>query len=137
MNANSITELLATPLCSGWTIEDLAEQLLDTIAHQPSNGDADAANMVLDINSIVDRQTLRLIRPLLACLANKAAAENGTPVNLFGGHLQFQRQGSAGSVWIVGEFENRPDSVKVAFRRLNSQPKNCDLGILRPGVLNR
>jgi ATP-dependent Zn protease len=65
---------------------------------------------------------------LLACLATKSAAEAGTPPNLYGGQLSFKRIGPDGPVWIFGEFENKPGSVRIAFRRfsLNMQEPNPD-----------
>jgi hypothetical protein len=102
------------PLLSpDWTIEGLAEQLLCTITSQPEG----AKDLLLDAAAATDRYSQRVLRPLLACLATKSAAEAGTPPNLYGGQLCFKRNGPDGPVWILGEFENKPGSVRVAFRR--------------------
>jgi hypothetical protein len=114
---NLITDLLGAPLGPGWTVEDLSEQVLSTIAAQRSEG---VQEIVLDANAITDRQSRRLLRPLLACLATKSAAEAGTPANLYGGALSFMRPGPQGPVWIFGHFENRQGSVAVTLRRSTS-----------------
>ena len=121
---NPITDLLAAPLAPDWTIEGLAEQVLSAIAAQDAD---EAPQLVLDADATTDRQSRRLLRPLLACLATKSAAEGGTAANLYGGRLSFQRRGPGGPVWILGHFENRPGAVRVALRRSsapspNSQP---------------
>jgi hypothetical protein len=116
---NPLTDLLAAPLSPGWTIEGLAEQLLCTIASQPKEG---AKDLLLDATAATDRQSQRVLRPLLACLATKSAAEAGTPPNLYGGQLCFKRNGPDGPVWILGEFENKPGRVRVAFQR-SSAPR--------------
>jgi len=122
----SITELLAAPLSPDWTIEGLAEHLLRAIAaRQPQTVD-EVHELVLDADGGTDRQSRRLLRPLLACLATKSAAETGTPVNLFTGRLCFKRPGPTGAVWITGEFDNRPGSVRVAFRRTDSPPASSE-----------
>jgi hypothetical protein len=122
---NPLTDLLSAPLSPDWTIEGLAEQLLCTIASQPKE---EGKKLVLDSASAVDRQSQRVLRPLLACLATKSAAEAGTPPNLYGGQLSFKRIGPDGPVWIFGEFENKPGSVRIAFQRssLNLQEPNPD-----------
>jgi hypothetical protein len=114
---NPITDLLAAPLGSDWTIEGLAEQLLCTIASQPRDEDK---KLLLDAAAATDRQLQRVLRPLLACLATKSAAEAGTHPNLYGGQLSFKRTGPDGPVWILGEFENKPGTVRVAFQRSSS-----------------
>jgi hypothetical protein len=120
----SITDLLAAPLSPDWTIEGLAEQLLGAIAiRRPPAGDQ-VQELVFDADAVPDRQSRRLLRPLLACLATKSAAEAGTAANLFNGCLCFKRPGPAGPVWITGQFENRPGAVRVAFRRSDSPPEN-------------
>ncbi len=116
---NPITDLLGAPLGPDWTVEALAEQVLDAIAAQRSE---EAQEFVLDADATTDRQSRRLLRPLLACLATKSAAEAGTPAELYGGHFSFKRPGPKGPVWIFGQFENRPGSVRVTFRRCSSPP---------------
>src|SRR5581483_11937132 len=111
---NPISDFLAAPLDPDWTVEGLAERVLDAIAAQ---GSQEGEEFVVDADTITDRQSRRLIRPLLACLATRSAAETGTPANLYGDRLSFKRSGPAGSVWIVGQFENRPGSVRVSLRR--------------------
>ena len=125
--------VLAAPFASDWTIEGLAEQLLATIASQAGEG---AADLLLDGALSTDRQTQRILRPLLACLAAKSAAEAGAgagpgpgpgpgaPPNLYGGLLRFKRTGPDGPVWILADFENRPGSVRIAFHRTGSPPEN-------------
>jgi hypothetical protein len=122
---DTITQLLSTPLGPAWTVEALAEQVLTTIAAQRSE---ESQEFILDAYATTDRQTRRLLRPLLACLATKSAAEAGAPANLYGGHFSFERQGPAGPVWIVGQFENRPGRVRVTLRRSNSPPPGDGCG---------
>jgi hypothetical protein len=117
---NPITDLLAAPLSPDWTIEGLAEQLLGAIASQPK---VEAKNLLLDAAATTDRQSQRVLRPLLACLATKSAAEAGTSPNLYEGQLSFKRIGPDGPIWILGEFENKPGSVRVAFRRSSFPPR--------------
>jgi hypothetical protein len=117
---NPIIDLLAAPPGPDWTIEGLAEQLLGTIASQPKE---EAKEFLLDAATATDRQSQRVLRPLLACLATKSAAEAGTHPNLYGGRLSFARTGPEGPVWILGQFENKPGSVRVAFQRSSSPPQ--------------
>jgi hypothetical protein len=116
---NPISDLLASPLGPDWTVERLAEQVLDAIAARRAE---DRDEFVLDAATITDRQSRRLLRPLLACLAAKSAAEAGTPATLYGGHFSFKRPGPEGPVWILGQFENRPGSARVTLRRSSSSP---------------
>lgn len=116
---NSITDLLGAPLGPDWTVDELAEQVLGTIAAQRS----EVQEFILDLDATTDRQSRRLLRPLLACLATKSAAEAGTPANLYGGHFSFKRPGPQGPVWILGRFENQPGSVRVTLRRSSSPPE--------------
>lgn len=117
---NPITDLLSAPLDSGWTIERLAEQVISAIASQdPQVGQA-PLEFVLDADTITDRQSQRLMRPLVACLGQRSAAEAGTPPNLYEGCLAFKRQIRGGPVWVVGEFKNTPGKVLVTLRRSNS-----------------
>ena len=109
----TITDLLGAPLAPDWTVEGLAEDVLRAVAALPVAG----PELAIDIDDATDRQTHRLIRPLLAYLASRSAAEAGMPVNLYGGRLTFQRPGPTGPVWVVGEFENRPGRVRLALRR--------------------
>ena len=117
--SNPITDVLGAPLGADWTVEGLAEQVLDAIAAQ---GSEESQEFVLDADATTDRQSRRLLRPLLACLATKSAAEAGTPAELYGGHFSFQRPGPNGPVWIVGDFENRSGNVHVTLRRCTSPP---------------
>ncbi len=112
--ANPLTDLLAGPLAPGWTIEGLAEQVLAIVAAQPADAPVVFA---LNAEATADRQTHRLLRPLLACLAMKSAMEAGVAAELFGGNLFFQRSGPQGPVGIVGEFENRPGAVRLTLQR--------------------
>src|SRR5580700_7567526 len=98
---NPITEVLSAPLSPDWTVEGLAEQLLGALAAQSSEGDHE---FDLDADSTTDRQSRRMLRPLLACLATMSAAEAGTPADLYGGHFSFKRTGPNGPVWIIGHF---------------------------------
>src|SRR5690348_1728736 len=132
-DGNPLTDLLAAPLGPDWTIEGLAEQLLCTIASQPKE---EAKDLRLDAAAATDRQSQRVLRPLLACLATKSAAEAGTPPNLYGGLLCFKRHGPDGPVWILGEFENTPGSVRVAFQRSSAPREVCEQGA-SPGSTRR
>src|SRR6266567_6625132 len=91
---NPITDLLGAPLGPDWTVEGLAEQVLGAIAAQCSE---ETPEFVLDADATTDRQSRRLLRPLLACLATKSAAEAGTPANLYGDHLSFKRPAPKGT----------------------------------------
>jgi hypothetical protein len=117
---NPITDLLAAPLRPDWTVEGLAEQVLGAIVAQRSE---EAQELLLDADLIADRQSRRSLRPVLACLAIKSAAEAGTPANLYGGRLSFKRLGPEGPVWVLGQFENRPGTVRVVLRRSCSPPE--------------
>src|SRR5262249_45349514 len=97
------------------TVDTVAEQLLTAIANQPAD---EQHEFVLGADT--DRQASRLIRPLLACLATKSK------VNVFGGQFAFERQGHAGPVWIFGQFENRPSSVRVTLHCSNAPRKHSD-----------
>jgi hypothetical protein len=123
--------LLTAPLSPDWTIEGLAEQLLCTIASQPRE---EVRKLLLDASATVDRQSQRVLRPLLACLATKSAAEAGTASNLYGGRLFFKRIGPDGPVWILGEFENKPGSVRVSLERCSSPPEVSAEGTSEPSV---
>jgi len=103
-------------------VEGLAEDLLGAIASKGS----EEQEFAFDAEATTDRQSRRLLRPLLACLANMSATEAGTSANIFGGHLSFKREGPEGTVWILGEFENKPGSVRVAFRRFSSPPPSFE-----------
>jgi hypothetical protein len=124
VTANPLSELLRAPLDPEWTVEGLAEKVLGAIAAQRLE---EAQEFVLDADALTDRQSRRLLRPLLACLATRAAAEGGTPANLYGGHFSFERSGPNGPVWILGQFENRPGSVRVTLRRSNSPPRDLPM----------
>ena len=84
----------------------------------------EAEKFLVDAAAAPDRQSQRVLRPLLACLATKSAAEAGTPPNLYGGQLSFKRIGPDGPVWILAEFENKPGSVRVEFHRTSSPPQS-------------
>ncbi len=105
--ANLLTEMLAAPLGPDWTIDRLAEDLLAMVAERDL---AESDELVIDSEVITDRQTLRLMRPLIACLDTKSATEAGTLPNLYGGSIAFHRPGPEGPVWISGQFENTPGS---------------------------
>ena len=118
MTANVVTDLLSAPLSPDWTIEGLAEQLLETIVAQSEK------EFILDAAETTDRQSRRLLRPLLACLANMSAAESGAASDMFGGQLSFKRTGPEGPVCIVGKFENKADNVRAIFERFSSPPRS-------------
>jgi hypothetical protein len=118
--SNVIADTLTAPLAPDWTVEALAEQVLGAIAAQHSD---EASEFVLEAGAVANDQSRRLIRPFLACLATKSAAETGTTANLYGGSLSFKRPGPKGPVWILGQFENRPGSVRVTLRRSESPPE--------------
>jgi hypothetical protein len=122
---NPIAALLAAPVGPDWSVEGLAERVLSAVAtHSPEEG----REFVLDLNTTTDRQSHRLLRPLLACLAVKSAAEAGTSPNLYGGELAFKRADSGGRpVWVLGTFENRPGTVHVALRRAASPREASEL----------
>ncbi len=115
---NPIAALLAAPVGPDWNVEGLAERVLSAIATHPSE---DGHEFVLNANTTTDRQTRRVLRPLLACLAVKSAAEAGASPNLYGGELSFKRADGGGRpMWVLGTFENRPGAVHVALRRVES-----------------
>ncbi len=111
---NPIRRLLSAPLGPGWTIEGLAEEVLSAVVGQST---PDGREFILDADAVPERQAQRLLRPLLACLATKSAAEAGIPPDLYGGRLAFRRPGPDGPVWVVGQFDNRPGTARVALRR--------------------
>jgi hypothetical protein len=127
---NPITDLLAAPLPPDWTVDGLAEQVLAAVA---ARGSEQGQEFALDADAITDRQSRRVLRPLLACLANKSAAETGTPEIPYGGSLSFKRPGPEGPVWIIGRFENRPGTVRVALRRSCSPSVASDVGAKEAG----
>jgi hypothetical protein len=114
---NVIADVLVAPLGPDWTVEGLAEQVLGAIAAQRSE---EVQEFVFDAEATTDSQSRRLLRTLLACLATKSAAEAGMTANLYAGHFSFKRQGPKGPVRILGQFENRPGSVRVTLRRSSS-----------------
>jgi hypothetical protein len=123
ITSKPITDLLSAPIGSDWTVDQLAEEVLCAIAVR---GPEEVQEFVLDAEATSDRQSRRVLRPLLACLATKSASEAGTPPSLYGGHLAFKRIGRQGPVWILGEFENRPGTARVAFRCASSPPPNSE-----------
>jgi hypothetical protein len=126
---NPISGLLATPVSPDWTVEVLAVHVLNTIAAQRSER---AQEFILDAETTIDRQSRRVLRPLLACLATKSEAETRTTANLYGGRLLFKRPGPARPVWIVGKFQNGSEKIRVVFRCSFSPPQNSDLRTLQP-----
>lgn len=129
---NPIADVLAAPLAPGWTVEGIAEQVLTAIATPRSE---DALEFVIDAGTIGNSQARRLLRPLLACLAAKSAAETGTSTDLYGGRLSFRRSDPNGPVWIVGQFDNRPGLVRLSLRRSNSPPADLEAKPGQPAVL--
>jgi hypothetical protein len=129
---NPITDLLAAPLSPDWTVEGLAEQVLAVLAAQRSE---EGQEFVLDTDTTTDLQSRRVLRPLLACLATKSAAEAGAPANLYGGHLAFKRPGPEGPVWILGQFENELGAVRAVFRRSTSPPTNSEPKTTQPPLM--
>jgi len=101
----NMSELLSAPVSPDWTIDRLAEEVLCAIA---ARGSGEAQEFVLDAEVATDRQSRRILRPLLACLANKSAVEAGTSPELYRGRLLYQRPSHDGPVWILGQFENMP-----------------------------
>jgi hypothetical protein len=99
-------------LSKGWLTK-----LLDAIAAQ-----REKPYIFLDAEVSTDRQSRRLLRPLLTCLTTKSGAENSKPVNLYSGEFLFKRDGPEGPIWIFGQFENKPGTVRVAIRRSASPP---------------
>jgi hypothetical protein len=107
---DSIADFLDAPLEADWTVDRLAERLLESVARR---NDGSVWSLVVDKST--GSQARRLIRPLLACLASKAGDESGVPVDPFGGTLSFIRSGPNGEVAIDGEFENRPGQIGIRF----------------------
>jgi hypothetical protein len=120
---NPIAEILRAPLGPDWTVERLADQLLAAIA---GRGPEEVTEFALEADALTDHQSRRLIRPLLACLATRSAAEGGTLATPQGGLLSFKRPCPDGPVWILGRFDNRPGSVRVVLRRSASPPDGPD-----------
>ncbi len=118
---HAVTELLSTPLSPSWTIEGLAESLLDLFSHYETE-------ISFDAQSLTDRQSQRVIRPLLAHLAVRSATEANTTPNLYEGTLTFQRTTNEGIFWITGEFENKQGSACFTLRRSNTAPIEIDSG---------
>lgn len=95
-------------------MDSVAERVLSFVATQPEESEQEFA---VALDDATDRQTRRLLRPLLACLAVKSASEADATVNLYGGRLSFARPGPSGPVWVVGDFENQAGNVRIALRR--------------------
>jgi hypothetical protein len=112
-----ITDLLSSQLGPDWTVEGLAEQLLLAIAARRSE---EGQVFGLNGDALTDRQSRRLVRPLLACLSALSRAESGTPDNICMGHLTFRRPGPEGPVLIDGEFKNEPGCVRLELKRSHS-----------------
>ncbi len=127
---NTIAELLAEPLDPEWTVDALAERLLDAIA---SGSPKETRECVLDEKTATNAQVRRLFRPLLACLAAKSVTESGANGNLYSGQLSFRRTGTHGVVRITGDFENRPGSVRLTLRRSNTEVNDPDARTARSG----
>ena len=126
---NAIADLLAAPLSPKWTIEGLAEQLLCTIAGCRIG---ESHELILPAGAGAHAQVRRLLRPLLACLATKSAAEAGIAPNLYGGDVSFKRTGSEGPVWVLGQFENRPGMVRICLQRSASPSAGAQSRIEQP-----
>ncbi|MGL4421512.1 MAG: DUF6800 family protein [Gemmataceae bacterium] len=107
---------MAKPLAPDWTIEAFAEQFLDAVVAHPGE-------CVVDAQQLTDRQSVRLMRPLLANLATKYAEATGQPLSLYEGILSFTRNSPSGPVSIVGEFVNRPGKVHLNLSRLVDELK--------------
>ena len=120
---NLISELISAPPGPGWTLDSLAEEVLCAIA---ARGAEESQEFTLDLLETSDSQSRRLLRPLLACLATKSAAETSQAPNPYKGRLQFQRPSNAGPVWILGQFENTPGKVCITLRRSSLLPPNPD-----------
>lgn len=130
ITVNPIAAVLAAPLGPDWTIERLAEDLLDRIAVQP---EGDIIEYVLNAENVEDRQSQRLLRPLLACLATMSVHSAGESASdLYGGDLLFERFSPQGSVWIIGQFKNRPGETKIAFRRSSPRTRLTESNSARP-----
>jgi hypothetical protein len=120
---NLITRLLSTPIRPDWTVDELAEEVLGAIAGQPT---LEGHEIILDASAMNDRQSQRILRPLLACLATKSAAETASSPDLYGGSLCFKRTGPEGPVWIFGQFDNRHGMVRAFLRRSARDPQNSE-----------
>lgn len=97
---------------------------------------------VVTDQALADRQSRRLLRPLLAFLAVKFATENHQPPNLYGGALAFEQPTADGPAWIVGEFDNRPGYLTLTLRRSDSPPDvseflRCEAGLGRRAAFEK
>src|SRR6266481_5183939 len=92
---NPIAKLLAAPLPPDWSVERLADQLLQVIAKR-FESKRRRSPISININDLEDRQSKRLLRPLLAYLATRAAKKGDQPANVFGGVLLLERKGPKG-----------------------------------------
>lgn len=86
--------------------------------------DADVVDSDGPWDSLRSAHSQRLMRPLVACLAQKSAAEGRTAPRLYEGCLILNRQSGGAAVWVVGEFNNTPGKVFVTLRRSESPPPN-------------
>lgn len=109
---NPILDLLAAPLRPDWTIDQLAEDVILAIV---ARGSGERQEFVIDAEAVTDRQSRRVLRPLLACLATKSAAETGTSTSLYGDRLRFVRPGRDGLMSVFCRFENTPERAWIAF----------------------
>jgi hypothetical protein len=120
LTMNTISDLLSAPLDQDWCLDNLAEEVIASLAAQPAGTEPE---LVFAVDETTNRQARRLIRPFLACLATKSASENGTPVNIYSGSLSFHRPGPDGTVWVVGDFSNQSGGQRLAIRRAISSAR--------------
>lgn len=122
----AVMKLFTVVPSQGWTLDGAADSLIQLAAQTRSL----SVGMVREFESqskqfqVIENDQLlqtgdstpnRMIRPLLAFLANKAAKETGVEFNVYGGRYSFTRPGSRGMVRIDAEFENTMHSQRITF----------------------
>ena len=119
---NHIRELVPAPVSPDWTIDRLAEQVLCAIAARGSaEGTANSARAELP------RSTSKAAYSGRSSLWLKTSRPpKQVHPHLDRGRLLFQRPSHDGPVWIHGQFENMPGTVRVTLRRSSSPPQHSE-----------
>jgi hypothetical protein len=120
----NVQELLTTPPAADWTVDDWVEGLLQIAArsHELSlqmirSDGVKAIGVTQDKQSMLlaDSNAIRVLRPVLAGLAQTAARESGDEFNPYGGRCSFTREVDQAAVRINVEFENTTQTQRITF----------------------
>ena len=119
---NPINELLSAPLRLDWPIDRLAEEVLRAIAVR---GSEEAQKLTLDAEATSDRQSRRLLRPLLACLATKSRRICGREIGASSDPSRSGRQ-RGGAFRATSLIWRSRGSGQVLFHRRQKRPLSQD-----------